>query len=999
MSTAILLPTRSRRSSFPPGTGNSTISIRQSRREVHHVPDVDDVTREELKVLETKNDLSAAQARAQVQQSSSLSCSDRTVAGQADTAAVVEHAGKAKSTEQSSVDTGAAGDSTTTTPTSTPIPPSSKEQASTLTQSEVEANAEVKSETATCPPVQCTTIVNYNPDPLSSLFPSITTTTTTTSSSSSFNDTTNTFAVSNVNMKDTETTASYTQYPGLNHTPNNNNTLPYKGLINIGSTCYLNSALQMLMSIDGFVNLITSSYQQRQEVEQQEKEGDGKDDPFYPLRDELAKLFLSLQPNHSMNENPRSDNSTTLTSATSTTTTTTTTDMTTMIAATLPIVSFKEQIDKSTKQFIGYRQQDSHEFLSSLLDLLHDELVKRKPIKRNVEQDHNLTETTSCSCIEQQQNNNNNNDDDGINKNVNDKSRMDVEETKSELSELFEEGGIEGDKNDVEEQNMDMDVSNHEVTIKDDDHQDSQTPTITKDGYVLVNKKDTIQNNDNHHTDTGTDTGIGTDNDDQLRENQTRNTSNKKARLCTHVVKKDEHHQHLDLKVEPSSSTITNESMGNNSRSGMRISKVPSFSTLKLEEIGVLLHGATKEHEQENQYITESPLSTSSSQLSSSCVSSLCNNAKLVGGRVTPSTMQKTNHNFITEYNNDDIITNNNNGSQNMSIDEGMDIDLPNNNSSEASVLSFQNCNNNNTQEKEEDEQKSITTAVDTYFTMEVRICLKCDSCNYTRSHAETFRHLSIEVAEEDNDENNSFSQSNMNLTSHHERTIQEGIRKFFASEKRDLKCEKCFGESATQSMEITRLPKALLIHLKRFIVDISPDYSSITYRKNKAAVEFSKSLTLQPDDDGHIGVLGEFLATDITYPSVTMDDENDCHNNDIKFTSGLSLNESEEEGYEMIGNSSDNDEEERDNDDNDGEDFIDLGMMKREYKIRSVVNHIGSTAGSGHYTAIARRPYDNGKTREWTKFNDSLVSKLSDDEAFGKETQRRAYLILYEFE
>merc|ERR1712038_558229 len=87
-----------------------------------------------------------------------------------------------------------------------------------------------------------------------------------------------------------------------------------------------------------------------------------------------------------------------------------------------------------------------------------------------------------------------------------------------------------------------------------------------------------------------------------------------------------------------------------------------------------------------------------------------------------------------------------------------------------------------------------------------------------------------------------------------------------------------------------------------------------------------------------------------------------------------------------------------------DREGFVDLGMMKGKFKIRSVINHIGSSASCGHYTANALklRRGKGGKgvsSREWIKFNDSYVSTLSTEEAMGEKTQKSAYLLMYEFE
>jgi ubiquitin C-terminal hydrolase len=199
------------------------------------------------------------------------------------------------------------------------------------------------------------------------------------------------------------------------------------------------------------------------------------------------------------------------------------------------------------------------------------------------------------------------------------------------------------------------------------------------------------------------------------------------------------------------------------------------------------------------------------------------------------------------------------------------------------------------------------------YFCTEVRSRLTCDSCKYTRTQIEKYLHLSIDVGSSEGT------------------SVEEGLRKFFSPEKRELKCEKCFCESATQTTEITKLPPALLFHFKRFIVDISPDYSSITYRKNQSAVEFPSSLSLDVRS-----VLGEFVADDVTIPAQAT--QTSC------------------------------------------------------YQIRSICNHIGSSASCGHYTADANRLYGMGE-RAWTRFNDDNVSRL--DSAMGAATT--VYMVLYE--
>eukprot|EP00797_Seminavis_robusta_P014139 Sro214_g088710.2 (486) ;mRNA; r:29201-30658 len=216
---------------------------------------------------------------------------------------------------------------------------------------------------------------------------------------------------------------------------------------------------------------------------------------------------------------------------------------------------------------------------------------------------------------------------------------------------------------------------------------------------------------------------------------------------------------------------------------------------------------------------------------------------------------------------------------------------------------------------------------VESYFKTEVSVRLTCESCKFTRSHVENFLHLSLEIGGDSS-------------------SVADGLRKFFAPEKREIKCEKCFCESAMQTMEITRLPRALLLHFKRFIVDVSDDYTSITYRKNQSDFQFDDNLSLDEDMGG---VLADCCSQDVIVPNLLSQQQQsspDCR--------------------------------------------------RGTYHIRSVVNHIGSSAACGHYTADALRAYPDKGERQWTRFNDSYVSTVSANEAI-KNSSKTAYLTMYE--
>lgn len=228
-----------------------------------------------------------------------------------------------------------------------------------------------------------------------------------------------------------------------------------------------------------------------------------------------------------------------------------------------------------------------------------------------------------------------------------------------------------------------------------------------------------------------------------------------------------------------------------------------------------------------------------------------------------------------------------------------------------------------NNDDDEDDDNGAIESPIDTIFTTKVRVRLTCDSCKYTRCHTETFLHLSLEIGSSSDECTN----------------VEDGLRGFFAPCTQELKCEKCFCETATQATEITRLPPALLLHLKRFIVDVSPDWSNVTYRKNQSAVHYDEALTLDAD----VGALSEFLAADCSMPAPTT-----------------------------------------------------TTTAAPAYALRSVVNHIGSSANCGHYTADAKKRKKGESS--WKRFNDSYVSEISALQAV-EQSRQTAYMCLYELE
>lgn len=183
---------------------------------------------------------------------------------------------------------------------------------------------------------------------------------------------------------------------------------------------------------------------------------------------------------------------------------------------------------------------------------------------------------------------------------------------------------------------------------------------------------------------------------------------------------------------------------------------------------------------------------------------------------------------------------------------------------------------------------------------------------------------------------------------------VEDGLKRFFQPEKIDLKCEKCFFERATQTKQIVKLPKSLLIHFKRFLVTTTSESDgipTISFTKNQSPVDFNLTLDFKDfhrgnnnDDDGD--------AMDDDDKTATMQNNN-IHNNN-------------------------------------------------RFQLVSVVHHIGRTASCGHYTADGLRTVEHDSScserRRWMNFNDDYVTDKEENDIVSSTNQASsAYMVLYE--
>ncbi|XP_077997555.1 ubiquitin carboxyl-terminal hydrolase 37-like [Glandiceps talaboti] len=140
--------------------------------------------------------------------------------------------------------------------------------------------------------------------------------------------------------------------------------------------------------------------------------------------------------------------------------------------------------------------------------------------------------------------------------------------------------------------------------------------------------------------------------------------------------------------------------------------------------------------------------------------------------------------------------------------------------------------NTENIPEREVPERADITS--DTFtcpvtlnFEFEVLHVITCNSCNEVVTKSERFYDLSLDMPRR---KDSSIAKS-----------IQDAIDQFFRDEKIEYECNECHSKQSTVTHKFTKLPRILVLHLKRYSYNIS----ALKNTKLGESIDIPKYLTL----------------------------------------------------------------------------------------------------------------------------------------------------------
>uniref|UniRef100_A0A6Q2XKT7 Ubiquitin carboxyl-terminal hydrolase n=1 Tax=Esox lucius TaxID=8010 RepID=A0A6Q2XKT7_ESOLU len=227
---------------------------------------------------------------------------------------------------------------------------------------------------------------------------------------------------------------------------------------------------------------------------------------------------------------------------------------------------------------------------------------------------------------------------------------------------------------------------------------------------------------------------------------------------------------------------------------------------------------------------------------------------------------------------------------------------------------------------EEADTSRVYTCPVVVNMEFEVQHTITCKGCGEVVTKREQFNDLSIDLPRR---------KKTLPL-----RSIQDSLDLFFRMEEIEYSCEKCSGKAATVTHKFSRLPRVLILHLKRYSFNAQLSLNS----KLGQQVMIPRYLTLLSH------------CTDATRPPLTL---------------GWSAHAAMDKHLFLS--------------------YSQSGDLANSFRLISVVSHIGSSSSSGHYISDV---YDM-KKQSWLTYNDLDVSRTQ-EATVQMDRDRSGYIFFY---
>lgn len=229
-------------------------------------------------------------------------------------------------------------------------------------------------------------------------------------------------------------------------------------------------------------------------------------------------------------------------------------------------------------------------------------------------------------------------------------------------------------------------------------------------------------------------------------------------------------------------------------------------------------------------------------------------------------------------------------------------------------------------------------------------------------------KNLGANISEFNNAASSSSNSNNITINGHRRlkqasvHSLSHLVRKFFNSRLIECLCTKCGHNQVQITPEIKRLPRILILHLKRFL----PDWQNNTYEKHLDRVCAEElidlgfacgSNTVKPDSINSDNCRNEF---------------DDWRKKRAKIISANSDTLDSRKWNAFKPNSQDQ-------------------SQRKAYVLQCVVQHRGRVAYSGHYVA------DILEGNSWTRYDDQFVKSISGELAL-RQAQSDGYIYMFRF-